>query len=302
VDPVDMAPDPVPAPLLSVLDEPAPLDPDPEPPELQRPPCLPPAAPSAAAAADASWLSVASFAWSIRNGSSLSMNGRVERRLDAGPALRDLTTKHQTSGTRRRPLCMLHPLPHGNKKALVLHTCCRTPSSSRGIATARHAAMLHAARHVIECPAQRARGTGKFKQLNCTTATQHRGSGGCGRTHCALDAPRLRSARWSDAIEDLLCHIQQLMDCAGRRACEHAKPGRLGCSRSHASGALRHRRAAIVPEHCRRRALEQAQPGQGGPSNKDVQLVLLVAAKTVSIQRLPVWQQTKKLRTRAVHS
>ena len=54
VDAVDMAPDPepVPAPLLSVLEEPAPLDPDPE--ELQRLPCLPPAAPSAAAAAETS--------------------------------------------------------------------------------------------------------------------------------------------------------------------------------------------------------------------------------------------------------
>ena len=67
VDPVDMAPDPepVPAPLLSVPVDPAPLDRDP--PELQQLPCLPPATPSAAAAAEASWLSVASLAWSIHD-------------------------------------------------------------------------------------------------------------------------------------------------------------------------------------------------------------------------------------------
>ena len=59
--PGDMRPDPVPAPVLSVLEDPEPLDM--EPPELQQP-CLPTAAP-AAAAAEASWLSTASIAWSI---------------------------------------------------------------------------------------------------------------------------------------------------------------------------------------------------------------------------------------------
>ena len=140
--------------------------------------------------------------------------------------------------------------------------CSRMPSSSSGIATARQAGVL-----CWQWLAQWGATTGTQDAQGVQAAGQHSRHAAQGvqaatqRTHSPLDAPSLGGARRGDAVEYLLGHIQQLMDCT-RRAAEHATPGRRRCSRSIADGALRRRGTARVPEVCRRLEVEQTRARQ----------------------------------------
>ena len=95
------------------------------------------------------------------------------------------------------------------------------------------------------------------------------------RTQCPLDALRLGGAGWSNPIEYLLCHIQELMDLA-RLAAEHATPGRSKPATPRLRGyrALRRRDATGFPETRRRPRRQRIEPATQRSISQQRQRVL----------------------------
>ena len=129
------------------------------------------------------------------------MSGRKGRcRLDCRPCTpRSHNTTPDFTGRSMQPWAPTSPRPHSNGQgALERRACCRIPSSSKGIATAWHAAMSRAGRNV--CPAQ---GTQSTVQHAAEQHNSHAAQG----VQAAADA---LIARWMRRVSATLGGVMPL--------------------------------------------------------------------------------------------